>query len=142
MDELNVGDKVVYKKTMEEGIVSSKNDEYIFVKYYIHGELSETAQATYPRDLIKEENIDINRLCSDAHCKHCDYYTLEYDEYGFSEPNSWHCAYWEQYEDELGIADDKPPCVGCNYCDYFNNPEYYNKDNNGCSKYYGEGEWR
>jgi hypothetical protein len=139
MDEFNVGDRVVYTKTMEDGVVSSKNDEFIFVKYYRNGVLMETEQATYPRDLV---SIDIIRQCSDENCKHCDYHTLEYDEYGFSEPNSWHCAYRLQYEDELGIADDKPPCVGCNYCDYFNNPEFYNKEVNGCSKYYGDGEWR
>lgn len=53
MDEFNVMDRVIYKKTLEQGVVSSKNDEVIFVKYYRNGKLANTAQATYPRDLIK-----------------------------------------------------------------------------------------
>lgn len=89
---------------------------------------------------MNDSNINI-RLCSETHCQNCDYYTLQYDEYGFSEPNTWHCAYRLQLEDDLGLADDKTPCRACIHCDYFN-PEYYNKENNECSKYYGEDRWK
>ena len=45
----DVGRKVVYKtlQVLEEGIISSYNDKYVFVKY---GTCS-TAQATSPTDL-------------------------------------------------------------------------------------------
>lgn len=36
----------------EEGIVSSKNDKFVFVKYWHKGELQETGKATYPKDLV------------------------------------------------------------------------------------------
>jgi hypothetical protein len=35
-----------------EGIVSSKNDTYVFVKYWNKGELSPASQATNPKDLV------------------------------------------------------------------------------------------
>jgi len=43
----------------EEGIVSSKNDKYVFVKYWNKGELLETAKATSPTSLIlwKKEKL-------------------------------------------------------------------------------------
>lgn len=37
----------------ENGVVSSKNDKYVFVRYYYRGGLKESAQATDPQDLIK-----------------------------------------------------------------------------------------
>lgn len=38
----------------ENGIVSSKNDVYVFVRYYYeNGGLRENAQATIPDDLVK-----------------------------------------------------------------------------------------
>lgn len=43
----------------ENGIVSSRNDEFVFVRYYarVNGKesagLRATAQATYPADLVK-----------------------------------------------------------------------------------------
>jgi hypothetical protein len=36
----------------EEGIVSSKNERFVFVKYWYKGELQETAKATNPQDLV------------------------------------------------------------------------------------------
>jgi len=36
----------------EQGIVSSKNDRFVFVKYWLRGELQETAKATNPQDLV------------------------------------------------------------------------------------------
>jgi hypothetical protein len=36
----------------EQGIVSSKNDTYVFVKYWHKGELSTTSEATNPKDLV------------------------------------------------------------------------------------------
>ena len=40
-------------KDVENGIVSSTNDFYVFVKYVRHGVLQETAAATKPEDLVK-----------------------------------------------------------------------------------------
>lgn len=39
-------------KDVENGIVKSTNDKYVFVNYIRNGILQETAQATDPRDLL------------------------------------------------------------------------------------------
>ena len=37
----------------ENGVVSSQNGKYVFVKYWRNGMLQNTAQATQPEDLVK-----------------------------------------------------------------------------------------
>ena len=41
-------------KDCENGIVSSINDRFVFVKYIRHGIVNTTAAATKPENLIKE----------------------------------------------------------------------------------------
>ncbi len=63
--DFNAGDRVLYVPNhahgdvthpdCERGIVSSNNGVNVFVRYYTrHGELSLTAQATRPDDLVKQ----------------------------------------------------------------------------------------
>lgn len=39
---------------IEHGVVKSKNENFVFVNYVRHGVLQYTAEATNPKDLIKE----------------------------------------------------------------------------------------
>lgn len=45
-------DYILNRSKFSKGVISSKNDKFIFVKYYVNGELQSTAQATNPQDLI------------------------------------------------------------------------------------------
>jgi len=61
VDDLNEGDSVVYvprhkqanvtHEDCEPGVVKSKNDTYVFVRFYAGSELKENAQACKPEDL-------------------------------------------------------------------------------------------
>lgn len=41
----------------EDGIVSSTNDVNVFVRYYYHAVLKDTAQSTSPEDLVKRGEL-------------------------------------------------------------------------------------
>jgi hypothetical protein len=41
-------------KDIEHGVVKSKNEKFVFVNYVRHEILQHTAEATDPKDLIKE----------------------------------------------------------------------------------------
>lgn len=68
--DFNEGDRVTYVPAhlidefnhhsyriagIQKGVVKSKNDYYVFVRYVRNGELQATAQATNPKDLINNE---------------------------------------------------------------------------------------
>lgn len=70
VSDFNEGDRVTYVPAhlidefahrgyqtdgIQRGVVKSKNDFYIFVRYVSHGELQAAAQATNPKDLINDE---------------------------------------------------------------------------------------
>ncbi len=48
LTEADIGRSVIYKRTNEEGIITSYNDRYVFVRYA--GDLH--SKATHPKDLI------------------------------------------------------------------------------------------
>lgn len=52
IDEGGIFDPKMSFYKFEQGIVSSKNDTYVFVKYWHKGELSTTSEATNPKDLV------------------------------------------------------------------------------------------
>ena len=52
----SVGSGVIYARTGEEGVITSVNDSFVFVRYSTFGD----GTATSPHDLTLISNLDLN----------------------------------------------------------------------------------